>query len=533
MASGSSIRPGNTRASYFLSRWLFLRLLGVIYLIAFLSVWCQIDGLIGSNGILPAEEFHRTARAQLGIQAYWKLPTLCWLSASDAMLHGLCVSGCSLAIMLIVGVAPIPVLLLLWTVYLSLVVDGQAFLSFQWDILLLETGFLAIFLAPACLLPRPSRERPPLASGVVLLHWLLFKLIFLSGVTKLLSGDAAWWQLTALDVHYETQPLPIWIAWYAHQLPHWFQQTCVAIMFIIEMGVPFLIFTTRYLRVVACAALVLLQLLIAATGNYCFFNVNTMLLCVLLLDDHVLRRLAPSRWTTWIGQEHPVSLAALRLRRMALIPIFLLFVVSGLTFIQEMVQTHQGAAARKQDDKLPTSIAVSLNSLDRYVMSWAQPVVLKWITPFRTISGYGLFRVMTMERPEIIVEASRNGREWVEYPFRWKPGDLAGRPRFNTPHQPRLDWQMWFAALNPGGNTYWLERFLQRLLEGSPSVQALLGDSPFAGQPPRYVRLVYYRYHFTNWESDHATGNWWQREKLGNLSGPVSLDAFGRRPDGK
>jgi hypothetical protein len=281
-------------------RWVFLRSLGVIYLIAFVSLWAQIMGLIGRNGILPAESamaaMRRGADAQhFGLERYHLVPTLCWFKATDGFLKFQCAAGTALAVLLIVGIAPAPCLFLLWLIYLSLATVCQDFLGFQWDILLLETGFLAIFLAPLQLWPGLSRAAPPSRLVLWLLRWLLFKLMFESGCVKLLSGDPAWRSLTALRFHYETQPLPTWIGWYAHQLPAWAQAASAVVMFGIELFVPFLIFAPRRLRQWACLTLVFFQMLIFLTGNYCFFNLLTIALCLLLLDDAALRAFLPER----------------------------------------------------------------------------------------------------------------------------------------------------------------------------------------------------------------------------------------------
>src|SRR5438552_1239167 len=281
------------RSSCFLSRWLFLRLIGIIYLIAFVSLWSQIDGLVGHNGILPVADHFSARGGPLGPERYWWLPTLCWFNASDEFLHFQCAAGVVFSLLLIVGLAPILGLACLWALYLSLSTICGDFLGFQWDTLLLETGCLAIFLAPRQWLPKFSLEPPPSVTVLWLCRWLLFRLMFMSGAVKLLSTDASWWKLTALTVHYETQPLPTWIGWYAHQLPVWFQKISVAIMFGIDLAPPFLILCGRRPRQVACGAFILLMLLISLTGNYCFFNLLTVALCVLLLDDAFLLRLCP------------------------------------------------------------------------------------------------------------------------------------------------------------------------------------------------------------------------------------------------
>src|SRR6059058_3482989 len=293
---GKDVRP----PTYFWAQRWFLRALGLTYLIAFLSLWVQVDGLIGSNGVSPLNQFLPAARAQLGQDAYALLPTLCWFNSSDAFLHFLCGAGVVISLLLIFGIAPALSLIALFAFYLSLSMAGQIFLSFQWDVLLLETGFLAIFFAPWRFWPRglllwpgsaPPGTGPPVSrAGLFLLKLLLFKLILMSGVVKLTSGDDSWWNLTALDYHYWSQPLPTVIGWFADQSPLPFKKFSVAFCLVVEIIVPFFIWTPRRLRLLACGLLIFLQLVIAATGNYSFFNLLTIALCLLLIDDVAIAR---------------------------------------------------------------------------------------------------------------------------------------------------------------------------------------------------------------------------------------------------
>src|SRR6266566_10161001 len=278
--------------TYVLSRWLFLRLLGLVYLIAFASLALQVTGLVGEHGILPAAAFLERARGLDGAAAYRELPTICWLGAGDGALRALCWGGATLALLLVAGVAQAPVLALLWACYLSLSVVGQTFLWFQWDGLLLETGLLAVLYAPSRLLPSLTRDQAPSPWMRWLMWWLLFRLMFLSGLTKLVSGDAAWRHLSALDYHFWTQPLPTWPAWYAHWTSPWVHRAMTLVILAIELLVPWLILVPerwRRGRYTACALLVLGQLAIALTGNYGFFNLLAIVLCVPLLDDGVLQ----------------------------------------------------------------------------------------------------------------------------------------------------------------------------------------------------------------------------------------------------
>jgi len=482
-------------STYVLSRWLFLRLLGLVYLIAFGSLALQVTGLVGEHGILPATGFLERARALYGGDAYRLFPTLCWLGAGDGALRILCWGGATLALLLIAGVAQAPVLALLWAFYLSLSVVGQTFLWFQWDGLLLEAGLLALLYAPTQWLPSLEQERVPSRALRWLVWLLLFKLMFLSGITKLASGDPRWRHLTALDYHFWTQPLPPWTAWYAQQLPAWMRQGMTLGTFAIELGAPWLIFVPsrfRRWRIAACALLVLGQLGIAVTGNYGFFNLLALVLCVSLLDDATLRPLLRLRLRA--GEpERPWR------RHATLTLAAVIALLSALAFVREIVAT------------LPRGRASVENPL------------LRAVAPLRSVNGYGLFRVMTTERREIVIEGSADGAHWLEYEFPWKPGAVTRRPRFVAPHQPRLDWQMWFAALDPDGAEPWLAGLVRGLLDGSPEVLSLLDSNPFPAAPPRYVRLVSYRYRFTTSADRSRSGAWWSREFVGYLTGALGL----------
>ena len=497
--------------SYLLSRWVFLRLLGLTYLIAFVSLAVQVTGLVGADGILPAGVYLDRLRDSYGGQAYRLFPTLLWLSSSDLALQGLCWLGAALATLLIAGIAPVCVLPLLWVSYLSLTVAGQTFLAFQWDTLLLETGLLACFYAPRGLRPTLTTERPPSPVARWLLWWLLFRLVILSGITKVASGDPTWADWTALTYHYETQPLPLWTGWYAHQLPSWIQRLSVGGMFVVELLLPWAIFAParfRRIRLGACTGLVLLQVVIGVTGNYGFFSILAVVLCLTLVDDRAWARVLPFQpigHAPIVGGGEPNRpwLDGWR-RRLGAVGAMALFALGGLTFAREIARTVEGSGR---------------SSLD---LSWSDPVV-GWVQPFRSVNGYGLFRVMTVERPEIVIQGSPDGLEWTAWDLRWKPGDPDRRPGLVAPHQPRLDWQLWFAALDPRGARYWLSPLMTRLLEGAPAVTALVGDAAFADAPPRYLRLAYYDYRFTTSAERAETGAWWHRELIDYLTGPVSL----------
>ncbi len=487
------------KSDYFLTRWVFLRALGTIYLIAFVSYWTQMSGLIGHNGILPEGQLMAAVKEQcdlrgIGPDRFRLLPTLCWLNSSDGFLQFQCAAGVILAFLLILGIIPVPALAFLWLLYLSLTTVGRDFFGFQWDNLLLEVGFLSIFFAPLRLLPKFSQEAPPSRIVLWLLRLLLFKLMFSSGCVKLTSGDPTWRNLTALTFHYQTQPLPTWIAWYVNQAPLWFMKFSCAVMFIIELGAPFLIFAPRRIRFIGAAALASLQGLILLTGNYTFFNLLTLALCLLLLDDFVFQKAL----RTSIPR-HPQIKKALHWPLLVTIPLAVIF--TSISLFQ--VIANFGVRGRG--------------------LLYPVAVVDGWLEPYRTINGYGLFAAMTTERHEIIVQGSNDGVHWLDYEFKYKPGDVVRRPQFIAPLQPRLDWQMWFAALGNYQDNPWFQNFCLRLLQGAPEVLTLLKKNPFPDKPPVFIRAEVYNYQFTSFAERRATGAWWKREFIGEYLPPVSL----------
>lgn len=510
---GTANGEARVQPSFQFSRWLFLRLVAVVYLLAFGSLAPQLLGLIGSDGLLPIEPLLGRALDFYGTAAYYEFPTLVWLGASDPALLALCWTGIGVSAVALVGVAPLATFPLLWLLYLSLTVAGQTFLSFQWDVLLLETGLLASLYAPPGWKPRLDTSPTPPATIRWLIWGLVFKLTLLSGVTKLASGDPTWSGLTALTYHYQTQPLPAWTSWFAHHAPLWFHQVSALLTFVIELVAPFgalLPSRFRRTRAAACAVMCLLQIGIGLTGNYGFFNVLTIALYLSLLDDQLIVRLVPKPWRDRVALGPRVGESSAAAGRHA------------ATVFRAWRAVVTGVA--------PAIAVVSALTL-WHEATYTQPhpewstQILRAVRPLRSINGYGLFRSMTTVRPELVVEASLDGRVWKDYEFRWKPGDPQRRPRFVQPHMPRLDWQMWFAALDPAGNEHWLRTLLLKLLEDSNPVINLLGEGPFPGARPRYVRLALYRYEFTAPEQGRETGAWWRRDPMGHLTESITLPA--------
>jgi hypothetical protein len=456
----------NSAGSYALTEALFLRLLGFVYLTAFGSLWPQISGLLGSSGIAPVTQMLTSMHSALGAKAYFYVPSLFWWNSADSTLTLCCVLGCLASLLLLAGLFPRYTAAACFILYLSLSTVGQPFTSFQWDALLLETGFLALFAGASWL--------------VWAYRFLLFRLMFESGLVKLTSHDPNWRNLHALRYHFLTQPLPNPIAYYMYRAPGRLLDSLTGITLAIELICPFLLFCPKRIRHCGVALLMLLQVAIILTGNYAFFNLLTLALCLWAWDDATFTPLA-----SLLRRGFPVSLE-LRSKFMA---------------------TTSNAA-------LAVLALLGLLSM--------VGVQATWLQPFEIINRYGLFAVMTTTRPEIIIEGSDDRVTWKEYSFRYKPGNLHRDLPFVAPHQPRLDWQMWFAALGNYQESPWMQSLMYRLLRGDASVLALLDPPPFH-KPPRYIRALLYMYDFTTPEERGRSGAVWRRELLGNWFGPVSL----------
>jgi predicted DCC family thiol-disulfide oxidoreductase YuxK len=469
---------------YDLVSFLFLRLFGLIYLSAFISFGVQAQGLIGSHGILPLAELVDAVASRVGPERFFLMPMVFWWNASDFAIQSVCWSGAGLSLLLVFNLLPRLSLFLLYVLYLSLLYGGQTFLAYQWDTFLLEAGFLALLLSFAT------------APGIWLLRWLLFRFMFMSGVVKLLSGDPNWWNLSALSYHFLTQPLPTPLAWYAAQLPPSVLKFATGGTFFVELILPFLIFCPRRLRFFSAFGILLLQVCISITGNYNWFNLQTMLLCLPLFDDAALQKILPQRLIRLLsaraGGNAPRRAVTVIVNALALLIVFCSLV--------------------QMDERFDGSPPVVAQAVDRL------------IEPLHIVNSYGLFAVMTTKRDEIIIEGSNDGVEWREYEFRYKPGDVTRRPHWNIPHQPRLDWQMWFAALDDPQRLPWFWNFVQRLLENEPAVTALLEKNPFPDKPPVYVRAQFYDYTYAR-RAEKAKGIWWDRRLLGLYFPVVHLNA--------
>jgi hypothetical protein len=474
---GTRIEP----PSFFLTQWVFLKLLAAIYIVAFASLAVQVLGLIGSHGVSPAHDYFARVAASFGPMRMLALPSVFWWDSSDQTLQGIAYAGVAFGVLACFGRLQRLSLLLCYVLYLSFSMAGQEFLGFQWDSLLLEAGFLAIFFGASI---------SGLRTVAWLYRWIVFRLMFLSGYVKLGSHDPTWRGLSALNYHFHTQPLPNVISWYVDKLPVPVLHAFTFAVLTIELAAPFLIFMPRRIRHVGAWSILGLQLLIFLTGNYTFFNLLTAALTLFLFDDREfawVRRLAKTNWVV------PAAGKGARL---------------GLALLTALLLT---LGAMRLFEEIEGAVPEPLNALGRMA------------APFQISNTYGLFANMTTTRPEIIIEGSDDGDNWRAYEFRFKPGNVNRSPRWVEPYQPRLDWQMWFAALSNFRSNPWFLGLCLKLLEGSKDVLGLLEYNPFPDHPPKFIRAETFEYTFADSDTRKNTGAWWQRRPLGEYLPAIGL----------
>jgi hypothetical protein len=463
---------------YTIGQLLLIKLLGLCYFFAFASILYQLKGIWGREGITSIASFISQVKPGLGSYGFLKLPTLFYFSSTDRSLLAVAWMGLLFSSFVIAGIFVPFSLLVLWIGYLSFLKADQRFLHFQWDILLLEVGFATIFY---------SLTSPPLIAWQIYYCFFLFRFIFSSGIVKLRSGCPEWRGFTAMCLHYETQPLPARLAWYAHKQPRWMLKFSTIMVLIMEIVFPFFLFVPGIISTIAVFVQMLLQFLIISTGSFAFFNLLTLALCMPLLNNETL---------SWFIQVAPLEETTypLVIWLSSLIAIFLLF-LNVLQTINLFIP-------------LPRRLYRLLMNVSFYGIS----------------SSYGLFAMMTTIRDELIIEGSNDLKTWKAYHFKWKPGDLKAAPKYVAPHQPRLDWQMWFASLGSIQNNQWLLKVLERLMQGSKPVLDLLAENPFQEAPPKYMRVQRYRYHFTTMQERKKSGNWWKREYIGPYTQEITLN---------
>lgn len=462
---------------YQISSMLFVRLLGLIYFFAFGAFLFQIDGLLGSNGILPIKDFLKFIKGNLGKRSYYLVPSIFWANSSDQMLKGTLIAGTTLSLFLLFGFYPPLMLFLLYFLYLSIVSTGQEFLSFGWEMFLLELTVQGFFLSLAV---------PPNPFIWASLNFQLFRFHFQGGIVKLLSGDPNWRNLTAVAYHYQSQPIPNTLAWYVYKLPLAFHKASTLLMFIIELAIPFaLILGGQEIRLFVFFCFIFLQASIYATGNFSFLNHMTAVFSIILVSDYYLEPFFkfPSPTNPSIYLQGFISLAGI--------------ILIGL---QAMCLWNH-----------------IFPRIDLFTK------ILNWIQPFHLANRYGIFAVMTTNRYEVVVEGSEDGQVWKEYGFYYKPSELERRPRRISPYQPRIDWQIWFLPFTYYSSELWFQNFLKHLLKGTKPVLKLLRKNPFPDKPPNYVRALLYEYEFSSAEIKKNQGLWWVRKFVEVYSPTLSL----------
>jgi hypothetical protein len=468
-------------STYNITRTIFLRALGFIYFIAFLCANRQTPGLLGSDGLLPAANFLQRVQMALGgsaVHSFWTLPGVFWWNCSDSFLMLCTYIGLALSVLIMAGATNAILMFAIWILYMSFVHIGQIFYGYGWETMLLEAGFLAMFLCPIRGY-RPSAPGYPAPKVIMWFYrWMLFRVMFGAGMIKI-RGDECWRNLTCLVYHYETQPLPNPISWYLHHQPLWFQQGGVLFNHFVELIIPWFYFAPKRLRHIAGGFTVLFQLILIISGNLSFLNWLTIVIAIPCFDDSIFSRRA----------QHAAPLQ--RSAKYVLTALTVVLLWLSVDPIQNMMSSGQVMNA----------------SFDQWHL----------------MNTYGAFGTVGRVRNEIIIEGSNDGRDWKEYEFLAKPGDPKRRPPFIAPYQSRIDWQMWFAAMEDVRQNPWLIIFAYKLLQGDANAIGLIRSNPFPQKPPKYLRMELYEYHFTK---DHSNGLWWDRKLVGEYLQPVTLEDF-------
>ena len=482
--------PDLTAPDSQLARFVLERGIAAIYLIAFLVALDQFPALLGERGLLPAGRF-------LAGRSFLQAPSLFHLGYSDRRLLAVATSGVVISGLLVAGVlerAPLPVTMLawfvLWVLYQSIVNVGQTFYSFGWETLLLEAGFLAIFLG--------NDEIAPPWPTLLLFRWLAFRVEFGAGLIKL-RGDRCWRDLACMDWHHETQPLPNPLSWLFHHLPRPIHRIEVLGNFVAQLILPFGLFLPQPFASIAAILMIGTQLYLVVSGNYAWLNWLTILAAAAAIGDVVV----PGTILEALGLDRPAAGFAETPAWFTVLTIALSALVIALSWfpVRNMASPDQAMNA----------------SFD----------------PFHLVNTYGAFGTVGRVREEVVIEGTAgdpdDDESWREYPFRAKPGDPRRLSRQIAPYHLRLDWLMWFIPLAPFYAQGWFGPFLARLLAGDRAILGLMGRNPFPDGPPTWVRARLFRYRYTTFREWRATGAWWVRAPVGELVAPVRLPPAAER----
>jgi hypothetical protein len=491
-ANGPTTRSGE---SYWLTRFVILRLLGALYAVAFFVAVKQLVPLIGERGLTPAGTFLVRAREHFGStsSAFTAIPSLFWLNHSDSTLILTAWTGLILACVVVGGYANALLMAALWLLYLSIVHIGQEWYGYGWEIQITETGFLAIFLCPL-LDGRPFPRRTPPLVVIWLFRWLIFRIMLGAGLIKI-RGDAVWRDLTALNYHFETQPLPNPLSRWFHFLPKAVLKAGVVFNFIAELVAPWFAFWPALARRLAGGIIVLFQLTLIAGGNLSFLNWLTIVPALACLDDAVWAKILPR------GLVRRADLAANAARES-----------QGMEVAGWTVAALVGILSIQPVTNMLSARQIMNTSFD----------------PLNLVNTYGAFGSVGRERFNVVFEGTDadtpydEQTEWKAYPYVALPVDPKKMPPQIAPYQPRLDWQLWFASMGTPQEYPWTLNLVWKLLHNDPDALSLFASNPFPDRPPKFVRATLYRYKFA--EPGSPSGLWWTREELGPWLPPFSKD---------
>jgi hypothetical protein len=514
----------------YVPRWFFLRALAFVYFTAFLALVFQIRGLIGPNGVLPAQHFLNAVAQNTGSLRFYYVPSLFWISASSHAMMAVTWLGILASIGAFANAWPRLSFFLCFICFLSFVTAAGDFSGYQSDGMLLEAGFLALFFTPRGLWPGWGLNSPPVRASLFLLLFEWFRIYFESGIGKLLSGDPEWRHLTAMDDYYQNGPLPTWIGWYVQHLPHWFQVASAGGTLVLEIAIVWMLFLPRRIRLICFFIVTPWEVGVILTANYAFLNYLVLALGFLLLDDRSVRWLIPARFRfepqpspeSSESEDEALSILSTRADESATAP-----TPTRKPVVVRGFRAHFQAIRLALVTVMLSWIAY-VTTAEMLRMPWpefpllTQPIAA--LEPFRIANQYGLFEVMTRGRYEVEFQGSNDGKTWTPYLFLHKPQALNEAPGIYAPYQPRFDWNLWFASLTDWDQANIVPLTEERLLQGDPDVLALFRANPFPQAPPRYVKAVLWQYWFTSMEEKRQTGNWWRREMLG-LYAPVLTKA--------
>jgi len=479
--------------TYWLTRFMILRVLGIIYAVAFLVAINQVLPLIGSDGLLPVGIYFKRIGHALGSTGagFMRLPSLFWFVHSDNALLTAAWIGFLLSCVVVAGFANAPLLTVLWLLYLSFVHAGQEWYGYGWEIQLLETGFLSIFLCPL-LDMRPFPRRAPPFHIIVLFRWLIFRIMVGAGLIKL-RGDQIWQNATALYYHFETQPLPGPLSRWFHFLPRIMLKMGVWFNFIAELVAPWFVFWPRLARPIAGAVIILFQLALIFSGNLSFLNWLTIIPALACFDDGCWSVLLPR---PLVQRAKAAAASAIPSRSML-------------------------ATAR-----VVTGIVALLSIQPVFNMLSPGQVMNRSFDPLDLVNTYGAFGTVGQERLNVVFEGTvdaipGDNANWKSYPYKALPVALNEQPPQVAPYQLHFDWQMWFAAMSSPDEYPWTLNLVWKLLHNDPVAIGLFAKNPFQDKPPRWIRAVLYRYSFA--KPGNPDGGWWNRERVGNWLAPMSV----------